>query len=286
MSRCDILHRAATDYLAAGLCVLPARRAEKRPAVGRWKQYRKRLPTEAELSAWFANRPGRSGKGPDAICIVCGRVSGNGEMIDFDAGGELFDTWAARIPPDLLARLVIETTQHNGRHVYYRYEAEVCGNMKLAQRRDGEKITTLIETRGEGGLFLCAPTPGYELIQGDLRDPPVLTVAERDVLLQAAWELNEYLPPVVLGGYRPEKRIIGRTSRTVGREFAQGRLSVEQWHCRPEKPAIRRTMQLSARECGQARRCLQPSRRCAGCARTMRMGSHQGRRQRILAATG
>ena len=29
----------ANQYLGAGLCVLPAKRAEKRPAVGAWKQY-------------------------------------------------------------------------------------------------------------------------------------------------------------------------------------------------------------------------------------------------------
>ena len=34
-------------------------------------------------------------------------------------------------------------------------------------------------------------------MSGDLRSLPVLTEAERDGLLQAAWELNEYLPPVV-----------------------------------------------------------------------------------------
>jgi len=70
----------------------------------------------------------------------------------------------------------------------------------LAQRRlDDGKVVTLIETRGEGGLFLCAPTDGYELVQGDLCELPMLTEAERDVLLQAAWELNEYVPPVVNG---------------------------------------------------------------------------------------
>lgn len=180
----------ARQYLQAGLCVLPARRAEKRPALGHWKQYRSRLPTDVELSAWLAN-------GPEALCILCGHVSGCAEMIDFDAAGELFDAWAARIPPDLLARLVIERTQRNGRHVFYRCQAEVCGNMKLAHRRDGVKIVTLIETRGEGGLFLCAPTPGYVLMQGDLAHPSVLSEAERDLLLQAAWELNEYVPPVV-----------------------------------------------------------------------------------------
>lgn len=180
----------ARQYLQAGLCVLPAKRAEKRPAVGQWKRYRERLPTEAELSAWLAN-------GPDALCIICGQVSGCAEMIDFDAGGELFDAWAARVPPHILAKLVIERTQRDGRHVFYRCQTRVCGNMKLAQRQRDGKVVTLIETRGEGGLFLCAPTPGYVLLQGDLANPPVLTEAERDVLLQAAWELNEYVPPVV-----------------------------------------------------------------------------------------
>ena len=166
---------AAHAYRSADLCALPAIRAEKRPAVGQWKRYRKRLPTEAELAAWFAN-------GPNAVCIVCGAVSGNAEMIDFDSHGELFDAWTRRIPAELLARLVIETTQRGGRHVFYRCEAPVCGNMKLAQRLgpDG-KVLTLIETRGEGGLFLCAPTGGYELIQGDIRSPPVLPEADRDV---------------------------------------------------------------------------------------------------------
>ncbi|NLE61269.1 MAG: AAA family ATPase [Planctomycetes bacterium] len=188
----------ASSYLAAGLCVLPAIRAEKRPAVGQWKRYRERLPTEAELAAWFAN-------GPDALCILCGGISGNAEMIDFDAGGELYEPWARRIPNDLLARLVVETTQRGGRHVIYRCETPVCGNMKLAQRRDNDKTITLIETRGEGGLLLCTPTAGYELIQGDLSNPPVLTEGERDALLAAAWELNEYLPPPV-----PEARPCGQ----------------------------------------------------------------------------
>ena len=186
------LFDAAADYLAAGLCVLPAKRAEKRPAVGQWKRYRERLPTAAELSAWFAN-------GPDAVCIVCGAVSGDAEMIDFDAGGELFGAWAGRIAPELMARLAVETTQRGGRHVFYRCEAPVCGNMKLAQRRAGDKTVTLIETRGEGGLFLCTPTAGYEAVQGNLSAPPVLTETERDALLTAAWELNEYVPEPVGG---------------------------------------------------------------------------------------
>ncbi len=192
----DILHHAAADYLDAGLCVLPARRTEKRPAVGSWKRYQSTLPTPAELSAWMAG-------GPDAICILCGAVSSNLEMIDFDAGGERFAAWWDRIPPPLRERLVIEKTPAHGRHVSYLVEKPICGNLKLAQRRDGEKVTTLIETRGEGGLFLCAPTPGYELVQGDFRNLPRLNEAEREILLQAAWELNEHQPPGVNGPSRP-----------------------------------------------------------------------------------
>lgn len=185
------LRDVAISYQRAGLAVLPARRAEKRPAVGAWRQYRDRLPTEAEIEAWFANDH-------DALCILCGKVSGHKEIIDFDAGGEKFSAWWDRIPPDLRDRLVVERTPSGGYHVDYRCEAEICGNLKLAQRRlDDGKVVTLIETRGEGGLFLCAPTPGYALLQGDLCEPPVLTEAERDVLLQTAWELNEYVPPPV-----------------------------------------------------------------------------------------
>jgi len=62
---------------------------------------------------------------------------------------------------------------------------------------------------------LCAPTPGYELIQGHLANLPVLTVDERDVLLQAAWELNEYPPPVVDGpaGAAPVGATLARVAK-------------------------------------------------------------------------
>jgi hypothetical protein len=89
---------------------------------------------------------------------------------------------------------VIETSQSGGKHVIYRCSEPINGNMKLAMGfRDGAMVT-LIETRGEGGLFLCAPTLGYSLEQGSLTEIPVLTPQEREMLLETAWSLNEYLP--------------------------------------------------------------------------------------------
>ncbi len=200
---------AATSYLRAGLCVLPAVLDQKRPALAAWKPYQSCLPSEAQVTQWFAKA--------DACCVLAGSVSGNLEMIDFDCGGELFDRWAELVEaeaPGLLQRLVVERSQSGGRHVVYRCQSPVPGNAKLAQRvivaaskepvivsgkqhvprKAGdhyEAIVTLIETRGEGGLFLCAPSPGYALQQGRFEELPKLSDAQRAVLIGAARSLNE-----------------------------------------------------------------------------------------------
>lgn len=222
-----ISHRALADcaraYVDAGLCALPALRRgeEKRVALPSWKTYQQRLPIPDEIAAWFDGP-----QAPDALCLVCGAVSRNLEMIDFDLGGAAFDAWresVEAVAPGLIERLVIERSPSGGRHVIYRCEQAVCGNTKLAQRRievDGPEpaivgdkthaprkdssgsgawcvFITMIETRGEGGIFLCAPSAGYELLQGDLRAPPVLTADEREVLLGCAWALDEIPKPCI-----------------------------------------------------------------------------------------
>jgi hypothetical protein len=215
------IRRSAAAFLRTGLCVLPAVREgdDKRVALPAWKPFQRRLPTDEELGAWLDGSA-------NSICLVCGAVSGNLEMIDFDLGGEAFGPWRALVEssaPGLLDRLVVETTPSGGRHVVYRSVAAVSGNCKLAQRRidvDGPDdatiggkrfrprrdasggwhvVVTAIETRGEGGLFLCAPSPGYEIVQGDLAAPPILAEDEREILLRCAWELHE-LPVPVLDG--------------------------------------------------------------------------------------
>ena len=174
----------AMAYLAAGLSCLPAAKARKHPVIGSWKNWQTRLPTEVEVRAWFSNKH-------DAICVVSGAVSGNLECMDFDQHGELFSAWMEKIDTALLAKLVIEQTPSGGYHVCYRCESPVEGNLKLARgMRDG-KLKTLIETRGEGGLFLCAPTEGYALQQGDFAHLPTISPDARQALLDAARSLDE-----------------------------------------------------------------------------------------------
>ncbi len=204
----------ATDYLHNGLCVIPAILEEKRPALPGWKEYQRCLPTEGQVRSWFAE---------DApLCVLAGSVSGHLEMIDFDLEGALFDRWCELVAtesPALLERLVVERSQSGGRHAIYRAERPVPGSRKLAQRtlvvpsaepiviankryvprRIGDRFEvtlTLIETRGEGGLFLCAPTPGYSLERGAFDQIPVLNDTERAILIEGASALNESFPPI------------------------------------------------------------------------------------------
>lgn len=174
----------AEEYLTAELSVLPAVREKKCPAVGKWKVWQERLPTDVEVRAWFANKH-------DAICLICGKVSGNLEILDFDNHGELFPKWKKLIPQELFDKLVIEQTPSGGFHAAYRCADEICGNLKLAQgERDG-KLVTLIETRGNGGLFLCYPTEGYTLKQAAFTSLQILSSDERKQLFDAAYSLNE-----------------------------------------------------------------------------------------------
>ena len=162
----------AAAYLKAGLSVLPAVKARKRPAVGAWKTWSQRLPTDIEVEAWFSN-------GHEALCVVAGAVSGNLECIDFDQKAEAYPAWCAKVDGSLLASLVVESTPSGGKHVVYRCEGAVEGNQKLAQGIRNGKIATLVETRGEAGLFLCAPSPGYTLEHGEFAHVPTISQEAR-----------------------------------------------------------------------------------------------------------
>jgi hypothetical protein len=145
----------ARSYVAAGLSVIPVRAdGTKAPALASWKDYQSRPPTDAELERWFTPR----GSFASGVAVVCGAVSGNLEVLDFD-DADTFRAWAAVVDlqcPGLLDRLPQVETPGGGRHVYYRVPGRVPGNQKLARSRDG---SVLVETRGEGGYVLAPGCP-------------------------------------------------------------------------------------------------------------------------------
>ncbi len=216
---------AAEPYRTAGLSIIPVDAKSKRPRLRSWRRYATTIPTLETVARWFTD-PGA------AIGIVCGRVSGSLEVIDFDQRAILYETWRELVESQkggLVRRLIIQRTQNDGRHAAYRCPAQtIPGSQKLAQRvgRNG-RPETVIETRGEGGYVLAAPSPGYELIVKSFIDLPVITPEERDVLIEAARALNTYVRPENVVGKR-EARIASPAIRgkRPGDDFnARGNIS-------------------------------------------------------------
>jgi hypothetical protein len=188
---------AALSYREAGLSVIATKR-DKAPFF-KWNRFQTEIAGEEELARMFMDRDKA-----ERLAIVCGIVSGNLECLDFDAGGAVYPAWRGLVDdeaPGLADRLVVESSPRGGRHVVYRCpDATIPGATKLALRASpthgnpkGQEV--LVETRGEGSYFCCAPSNGYVLVQGDLRVIPEIDKSEREVLIRCARFLNELEQP-------------------------------------------------------------------------------------------
>ncbi|KKS56357.1 MAG: hypothetical protein UV20_C0014G0002 [Candidatus Magasanikbacteria bacterium GW2011_GWA2_42_32] len=184
---------------SCGLCLLPLVDGEKHHGDG-WKQYQSRLPNESEISSWTNKK--RWG-------IVCGRVSGNLEVIDFDEKVRkgFFEAWKSLLPAEaleLLKTLPLSKTINNGYHLLYRSK-EIGRNTPLARCLDesGEK-KAVIETRGEGGFIVEPPTEGYEHLNGSLEHIPEITPEQRKSLWDTARVLNEIVEEQKIFNPKPQ----------------------------------------------------------------------------------
>ena len=150
----------------AGISMIPVVEGKKVPAIS-WKQFQVEICSELQAVEWGSN--GQS----FGVGAVTGEVSGRLMAIDIEAAfvprlGELAQRMrAAGVYEVWMSWLggYHESTPRGGIHVLVRLEGEgPCPrNDKLAFGADGEVI---IETRGEGGYVLVAPTPGYTLGSG------------------------------------------------------------------------------------------------------------------------
>jgi putative DNA primase/helicase len=149
----------------AGLSPIPCDVFTKRPQLS-WKRYQSSIADVDECIEWYARNW--------ALGIVCGEVSNRLVAIDIEG------SFAPQLPA-LAERLrragaydafqswvngYCETTPRGGRHVLVHIAGDgpIDGNAKLAVAADGR---VLIETRGEGGYVIVAPSPGYTLTHGN-----------------------------------------------------------------------------------------------------------------------
>lgn len=197
MNKIEIIERYVNGY---GLSLIKIATGDKTP-VGSWKDFQTKKLNAKEIIEKFG------GVDELRIAIVCGKVSGNLELIDIDNKFKNVDTLYPEylaLPGvgDIVKRCVVEKSMSGGMHIYYRCD-ELQGNQKLAVWPTGEKdekgkdkYETVFETRGEGGYVVCAPSKGYELIQGGFNAIPTLTQDERETLLSAARSFNRKIAEI------------------------------------------------------------------------------------------
>lgn len=209
--------KTVVEYIKAGLSVIRVNLDSKKPEET-WAAFQQTIVSEQAIQGWtFKHNTG--------IAIICGKVSGNLEVIDIDqkycAEGErpLLDRFKEELEkrsPNLFPKLVHETSQNGGHHLIYCCDV-IGGNVKLATRSTTDKekkeyITkrkilepdktavppqalSLFETRGEGGYFICHPSPAYTLKQGSFTNIPRITPEERAILFECASLFNSYVEP-------------------------------------------------------------------------------------------
>ncbi len=224
-----------------GLSVVPPREDGTKAPIGGWRQYERRLSTEEEIRRWYA-------RGLTGLGIVCGEVSGHLEMLEFEGRAVAEGLWqefknaAAQTDlRDLLERIKLgygERTPSGGYHVLYRCPDGVEGNLELAKRPPNEEEAAdderagkrpsprvLVETRGEGGYVVVAPSAGrvhqsglaYELVYGGFDTIVTITAAERAALLELARSLDRM--PVAASERHDATSERGASDRQPGTDF-------------------------------------------------------------------
>ena len=197
---------AGTEVLSTALiarrfgisCIPIQGNGTKRPGIREWKSLQKRIPLDQELKRWFSD--------PNCgIAFVTGEISGGLEALDFDSPAA-YKAWHEIVQSIPRVRAVFErvaggyfeATPSRGVHLLYRCTS-IEGNQKLASCMVGGKLKALIETRGEGGLIIVAPSPAcvhpsgkpYRLVRGDVGAITSITPDEREALFALARYLDK-----------------------------------------------------------------------------------------------
>lgn len=200
-----------TSLLEHGFSIIPVKDTginAKRP-YATWKKYQNEIILPSDLWTEMADKFNTT-----AIAVICGKISGNLEIIDIDV------KWKQGIDalifgdikilyPQLWEKLRIHRSPSGGYHIPYRIIEEPPGRNKhlakrilqeeekkrwLDQHPDKDKapkFVCFVETRGEGGYALMPPSLGYSVFKA--QPIPHLTLAERNALISICSQRNEII---------------------------------------------------------------------------------------------
>jgi hypothetical protein len=127
-------------YTESGFSVIPIKPRNKEP-LAKWKEYQKRKPTVDEVESWFKD------KTPEdvGIGIVCGPVSGNLVVLDFDKP----EMWERLNPTYFEGEHLVSITGSGKRHLYLGSKTPVAKT----------KINAVgLDIQGEGAYVVAPPS--------------------------------------------------------------------------------------------------------------------------------
>lgn len=193
------VYQTALAALRAGISFIPILSdGTKSPAV-RWKDFQQKRPTLSDVRMWFHGKD-------RGIAFITGAISGGLEMLDFDSY-MVYEQFIERMQQEGLGWLIerielgYKELSPKGVHLYYRCPSFLEGNKKVAQRpiEEPPHVLSLIETRGEGGYSIGAPSKGgvhpsglpYLVLCGSLATIQTIAPEDRALLLAVARTLDE-----------------------------------------------------------------------------------------------
>lgn len=215
-----------------------------------WIEYQNRRATLDELHRWL--------KAGAQLALVCGEISGGLLVIDFDrfnnGSEDLFEMWADACEAQgyPVRSLPRQQTGSGGWQVGVRCE-QPGENAKLTWVLDtnetlGRKIA--IETRGEGGYIVCAPSlhPNgnfYRMDYGEFYETPRWPQVDVDAILSIARSFSEvteepivqHVARSVWSGATSQDSVIDRyNAQTDVREVLRRYGYVDAHGCRMHRP--------------------------------------------------
>jgi len=159
-------HAAAVAFLDHDISTVPPAEDGTKMPITAWKMFQRQRPERGRIDGWYE-------RGCSGVGVICGAVSGNLEMFEAD-DADTFAAFVAMAQETGLGELITriregyeETTPSGGVHLFYRCD-EIAGNARLAARpklphemeHEHDRVRVLLETRGQGGFVITAPSNG------------------------------------------------------------------------------------------------------------------------------
>ncbi|MCD6421889.1 bifunctional DNA primase/polymerase [bacterium] len=165
------LREAARRYVnELGFSVIPLIYGEKRPKI-QWEEFQRRKPTEAELDKWFSEKAN--------IGIICGAVSGNLVVLDFDSM-EAYRRAFSKYEQLEKETIIVKTAR--GIQVYFRSDKPVP-SMRFPDIK--------LDVKGEGSYVVAPPSLHPSGVQYRFLNPAIDKIALIPNFEESLWNLLE-----------------------------------------------------------------------------------------------